>query len=125
MRFATLSSLSLLLAIALPASALYACGSTSSNPGGPGDGDDGGNSESSTFQDGGLFGDGPGQDAFAQGTFTAPDCPGCTFPPDNAPPCDPATPAISLVYPNDGVLVPPNMNTISVQRDCKCSIQRP
>ncbi len=114
MRVTPFSSFSLLLALTLPASALYACGSTSSNGGTPGGGDDAGD-EGAIFQDGGTFGDAPGQDAFAQGTFNAPDCPGCTFPPDPAPACDPATPAITLVYPTDGVLVPPNMNTISVQ----------
>jgi hypothetical protein len=67
------------------------------------------------FQEGGTFGDGTSQEAaFVQGTFTTPDCPGCTFPPDTAPPCAGA-PAITIVYPNAGVLVPPNMNTISVQ----------
>ncbi len=47
--------------------------------------------------------------------FTAPDCPGCTFPPPGAPPCASSAPPIAIVYPNDGVLVPPNMNVISVQ----------
>ncbi|MDP9036533.1 MAG: hypothetical protein M3O50_17160 [Myxococcota bacterium] len=51
----------------------------------------------------------------ATGSFTAPDCPGCTFPPAGAPAC-PATPApINVVYPPDTVLLPPNMNVISVQ----------
>ena len=47
--------------------------------------------------------------------FTAPDCPGCTFPGPGAPACAPSAPPIALVYPSDGVLVPPNMNVISVQ----------
>jgi WD40-like Beta Propeller Repeat len=115
MRLTRFGSASLLLVVAVPASALYACGS--STPGdGPGEGTDSGTGDESTsFQDGGTFGDANQPDAFVQGTFTAPDCPGCTFPPDNAPPCAPGAPAIDLVYPNDGVLVPPNMSTISVQ----------
>jgi hypothetical protein len=53
-----------------------------------------------------------------KGSFTGPDCMGggCgNFPGDNAPPCNniPATPTI--VYPPDGVLLPPNMSVISVQ----------
>jgi hypothetical protein len=51
----------------------------------------------------------------AKQTFTAPDCPGCTFPALNAPACAAGTPAINIVYPLDTVLVPPNMNVISVQ----------
>jgi hypothetical protein len=42
-------------------------------------------------------------------------CQGCTFPPPNAPTCAQTAPAIKIVYPNDNVLVPPNMNVISVQ----------
>ena len=114
MRFFNVSLVT--LALAIPASALYACGSTTSGDQTPGTGDDAGD-EGAIFQDGGIFGDGPGQPeaSFVQGTFPAPDCPGCTFPPDNAPPCGGGPPAINIVYPNDGVLVPPNMNTISVQ----------
>ena len=51
----------------------------------------------------------------AIGTFDAPDCPGCTFPPDSAPACAASAPAISIAYPPDGVLLPPNMEVISVQ----------
>ena len=51
---------------------------------------------------------------FEDASFTAPDCPGCTFPPMKAPSCAAGTPAINVVYPSDGVLVPPNMNVISV-----------
>jgi hypothetical protein len=48
------------------------------------------------------------------GKITAPDCNGCKFPDLNAPPCTGAPP-IKVVYPNDTVLLPPNMNVISVQ----------
>ncbi|MDP9150784.1 MAG: hypothetical protein M3O36_12710 [Myxococcota bacterium] len=47
---------------------------------------------------------------------TAPDCAGCTFPPlTGAPACPATTPSITVVYPPDTVLLPPNMNVISVQ----------
>jgi hypothetical protein len=46
--------------------------------------------------------------------FTAPDCVGCAFPPAGAPAC-PGAPAIRIAYPNDGVLLPPNLNLLSVQ----------
>jgi hypothetical protein len=58
---------------------------------------------------------GPTMPSSANGTFTAPDCAGCTFPQKTAAPCAAGAPAISIVYPPDGVLVPPNMNTMSVQ----------
>jgi hypothetical protein len=45
----------------------------------------------------------------------SPDCPGCTFPPPTASSCAASAPPISLVYPPDGALVPPNMGVISVQ----------
>ena len=51
----------------------------------------------------------------AKGTFTAPDCAGCTFPKAGAPACPASAPPIHVVYPVDGVLVPPNMNVLSVQ----------
>jgi hypothetical protein len=51
----------------------------------------------------------------AMGTQTAPDCPGCTFPPASAMPCASSAPPINIVYPPDQVLLPPNMNVISVQ----------
>jgi hypothetical protein len=50
----------------------------------------------------------------ALGSTVASDCAGCTFPPATATPCPASTPAIKLVYPNDTVLVPPNLNVISV-----------
>jgi hypothetical protein len=49
------------------------------------------------------------------GTFDAPDCAGCSFPPDNVPACAASAPAISIAYPPNGVLLPPNMEVISVQ----------
>ncbi|HJZ87608.1 MAG TPA: hypothetical protein VKN99_20680 [Polyangia bacterium] len=39
-------------------------------------------------------------------------CPG--FPPDNAPPCSDPNSKPTIVYPPDGVLLPPNMNVIAV-----------
>jgi hypothetical protein len=105
--------------------ALYACGSNGGNGNGSsgGGGDDGG-SGSGSGADGNLFGgDGAGGSSgasssggpppFADAGFTAPDCPGCTFPGKGAPQCAGAPP-ITIYYPNDGVLVPPNMNVISV-----------
>jgi hypothetical protein len=53
-------------------------------------------------------------DGSAIGTTTAPDCPGCTFPPPNAAPCASA-PSIKVVYPPDTALLPPNLGTLSVQ----------
>lgn len=101
--------------VVLALAGLYACGSSPGNDtfgdGGPGGGD-------GSLGDGGsLFNDGShGADVqlpFIDGGFTAPDCPGCTFPGPGAPACGGAPP-INIVYPNDGVLVPPNMNVISV-----------
>ena len=106
------------LVVTLPAlAALYACGTNGGTGGGNGDGGNG--------SDGSLGGDtisfgadgGAGYDApltFIDGGFTAPDCPGCTFPGPGAPACATGTPPINIVYPYDGVLVPPNMNVISV-----------
>jgi hypothetical protein len=51
----------------------------------------------------------------AKGTFTDSDCSGCTFPSLNASACSSSSPAIKVVYPIDGVLVPPNMNVITIQ----------
>jgi hypothetical protein len=50
------------------------------------------------------------------GTFQGPDCMGnCgTFPPDNAPACAATNITPTIVYPNDGVLLPPNMSVVSV-----------
>ncbi len=53
----------------------------------------------------------------AIGRINAPDCAGgCTFPPATATPaaCPSTAPAITLVYPNDNVLLPPNLNVMSV-----------
>jgi hypothetical protein len=53
----------------------------------------------------------------AMGSITANDCTGsCTtaFPGPNAMPCPSSAPAINLVYPQDNVLLPPNMNVISI-----------
>jgi hypothetical protein len=97
---------------------LYACGSSPGNAGGgngdggPGSGDGslGSDSPSLFNHDGGGF---DVQLPFIDGGFTAPDCPGCTFPAPGAPTCSGAPP-INIVYPTDGVVVPPNMNVISV-----------
>jgi hypothetical protein len=52
------------------------------------------------------------------GSFVGPDCmgnPACTaFPGDNAPACAAGSEA-TIVYPNDGALIPPNLNTMDVQ----------
>jgi hypothetical protein len=49
------------------------------------------------------------------GTFTSPDCPSCTFPGAGAASCGGMDTDPTVIYPNDGVLLPPNMNTISLQ----------
>ncbi len=117
----------LVLAVSLPLfAALYACGSSdgskfgsgdSGTSSGGGDGSLGGGGDGgSLFGDGGSGGGG-GEAApppFIDGGFTAPDCPGCTFPPPGAPSCGSAAPPINIVYPYDGVLLPPNMNVVSV-----------
>ena len=114
------------LVVALPASALYACGSK----GGGSDFGDGGSSSggSSGGSDGSLGGDsalcltcGDGghfdgiAPVFEDGGFSAGDCDGggCSFPPPGAPTCANAPP-INISYPTDDTLVPPNMNVISV-----------
>ena len=59
-----------------------------------------------------------GPRTFLDADVPAPDCPaaGCPpFPGMSAPMCASGTPAIQVVYPNDGVLVPPNMDVMSVQ----------
>jgi hypothetical protein len=48
------------------------------------------------------------------GQVVFPGCQGCTFPGCNAMPCAADTPAIKVVYPPDNVLLPPNMNVLSV-----------
>jgi hypothetical protein len=114
------------LAVFLPASALYACGSSSGNGG---FGDDGGSSsggdgsgsssggggDSSCLTCGDAHSDGYVPPVFEDGGFSAGDCDGggCTFPPPGAPACANAPP-INLVYPADGTMVPPDMNVISV-----------
>jgi hypothetical protein len=51
----------------------------------------------------------------AMGSITAQDCTGsCTFPGPNAMPCASSAPALQIVYPPDNVLLPPNMNVLSV-----------
>jgi hypothetical protein len=52
--------------------------------------------------------------AMATGTVTAQDCAGCLFPPPGAPSCNSAPP-INIVYPADTVILPPNMNVLSIQ----------
>jgi hypothetical protein len=49
------------------------------------------------------------------GSFSTPDCVGCTFPSMTAPTCGGADTSPTVVYPPDGVLLPPNMNIITVQ----------
>ena len=102
------------LAVVLAAAALGACGGNGENW----STDDGGGGPNGSDATGPcLFcadgGDGGTTKTFADASFTAPDCPGCTFPPVGAQACSGA-PTIHVVYPNDGVLVPPNMNVISV-----------
>ena len=49
------------------------------------------------------------------GSFTAPDCQNCpAFPPSPAPVCAAGTATPTLVYPPDGVLLPPNMENFSI-----------
>ena len=49
------------------------------------------------------------------GTFSDPSCTGCApFPPDTAPACA-AGSEPTVIYPTDGVLVPPNLNELEVQ----------
>jgi hypothetical protein len=59
-------------------------------------------------------GGGSGQLVPAMGSIGASDCGGCTFPPANAMPCASSAPPITILYPADNVLLPPNMNVISV-----------
>ena len=108
-------------------------GTGTSSSGGKGEGgaggDDGGPTCTSTGfcigpSSGGLMLDGaagsssgstPPPTGTAKGTYNYPDCPGCTFPAPGAPACASSAPAIQIRYPNNGVLVPPNMNSLSVQ----------
>src|SRR5690348_17370827 len=50
----------------------------------------------------------------AIGSVNAADCQGCLFPQPGAAMCNNA-PAISIVYPADKVILPPNLNVLSVQ----------
>jgi hypothetical protein len=93
--------------------ALSSCGGSNGDNGGPG-GDGGVGSDVPTFGMDQGSGDGGGPVTFMDASFQAPDCPGCTFPPMNAPMCAGGTPAINVVYPLDNALVPPNMSVISV-----------
>jgi hypothetical protein len=88
-------------------------GGASSGAGTFGGGDDGGNTFVQAQSDGGGV-TGPTA-SNAKGTFQTPDCANCTFPPLTASACAPSAPAINIVYPNNGVLLPPNMNALSVQ----------
>src|SRR5579883_875133 len=119
-RLGSFGSLAALVVLAPAAVALYACGSASD---GFTDGDGGSSSGASsgglvlpdgatTLPDGGSGG--PPATAITPTPITAPDCSGCTFPPPGAPACAASAPAIEIVYPADGVLVPPNLNVISV-----------
>jgi len=114
------------LAVLLPASALYACGSNSGNGafGGDGGSSSGGDGSGSSSGGGGDAGcltcgdahfDGYVPPVFEDGGFSAGDCDGggCTFPPPGAPACT-GSPPINIAYPTDGTMVPPDMNVISV-----------
>ncbi len=97
-------TLALRLLVRWSLAALCACGGSVIAVGG-----DGGSDASAT--------DAPQEAAFgdaAVGTATAPDCPGCTFPAPGAAPCSNA-PTVKVVYPPDGVLLPPNLGVLSVQ----------
>ena len=105
-----LASLGSLLATALGvATALAACG-TSGAPdttgGGGADGGGGGDGSASGFGDGAVAPNG-----------TSYPCPGCVaFPPPTAPACAPAVLGpVTIAYPLDGLLLPPNMNVLEVQ----------
>jgi len=113
--------------------ALGACGGKGSGfgsptpGGGPGatsDGGSGGGDDATDLPilDGSvpILGDGFAGDAVASttsanGVFTAPDCAGCKFPDTSAPSCAASAPVLRIAYPVDGVLLPPNMSTLSVQ----------
>jgi hypothetical protein len=50
------------------------------------------------------------------GSFTTPDCmSGCSFPMTGAPACNGVSASPTVVYPPDGVLMPPNLNVITLQ----------
>jgi hypothetical protein len=73
---------------------------------------------------GSSSGVGPPVISTAIGGAPASDCAGCTFPGPTAMPCASSAPAIKIVYPPDTVLVPPNMNVMSVQWTPNGSYQR-
>jgi hypothetical protein len=112
------------LGIGLALAALSSCGSNAgpssaggSSSGGGGGGPNaifGGGADGGTFSSDGSAALLPDASS-ARGTFTAPDCAGCTFPKPSAPACAASAPPIHVVYPTNGVLVPPNMNVLSVQ----------
>ncbi|MGH7272730.1 MAG: hypothetical protein ACREJ3_20060 [Polyangiaceae bacterium] len=79
-------------------------------------GADGGTQFMPATGDGGSSGNQTGNGT-AMGTFPYSDCAGCTFPPLSPAPaaCASSAPAINIVYPNNGTLLPPNMNTLSIQ----------
>jgi hypothetical protein len=96
---------------------VHGCGTASDNGGHGGSTDGGldfGDGSNPFGADGGYGAPGTGTGT-AKGNFTAPDCPGCTFPALGASACASTAPPIKIVYPNDGVLVPPNMSVIAVQ----------
>jgi hypothetical protein len=116
------------------ATASFACGRTRDNgwgdggSGGTGSGGPGGSGSGSGIAFGGYDASmampdsgGSGSSSGGQppilpalGGIGAPDCMGCTFPGPSAMPCPSSAPTITLLYPNDNVLLPPNMNVISV-----------
>ena len=94
------------------------CGSSADQSGNGGPGGGGSDSGGPTFgsHDGGADSPPGPSNVFMDASFSAPDCPGCTFPGMNAARVRVEhAPPFNVVYPNDGVLVPPNMNVISVQ----------
>jgi hypothetical protein len=112
------------LGIGLALFAVSSCGSNAGqSPGGAQSGGVVGGGPSAIFgggADGGTFSSDASaallpDASSAKGTFTAPDCAGCTFPQPSAPACPGSAPPIHVVYPSNGVLVPPNMNVLSVQ----------
>jgi hypothetical protein len=117
--FGVLGSLAAALAICVVTIAMGGCGSQH-DPWGNGSGSSSGAvlcigpCNDASVSSGGSSGGATGPAPPAIGTVTAPDCAGCTFPPGNAMPCASSAPAIKVVYPTDGVLVPPNMNVISI-----------
>lgn len=98
-----------------------ACGSNGgAGGGGTSDaGDDGVSTDGTTGGDGKGFGDGSGSGSSSGGTSVDASfpCDGCApFPPQGTMMCTPQTLGPpTLVYPPDGVLLPPNMNVLEVQ----------